>query len=81
VLGARPFPDHHPYTAGDLDALSREARDRDAILVTTPKDAVRLPPAFRAQVTVIGVGLAWREPKKIDQLFDIILASPPEGMT
>jgi tetraacyldisaccharide 4'-kinase len=81
VLAARPFPDHHPYTAGELDALSREARDRDAILVTTPKDAVRLPPAFRAQVTVIGVGLAWREPKKIDQLFDIILASPPEGMT
>jgi tetraacyldisaccharide 4'-kinase len=81
VRTARPFPDHHPYTAGDLGALSREARDRNAILVTTPKDAVRLPPEFRGQVTVVGVGLAWRDPENVDQLFESILASHPEGMT
>ena len=77
---ARPFPDHHAYSARELDDLLREARDRQAVLVTTPKDAVRLPPAIRAQVTVIGVGLAWREPEKIDRLLEKIIAAAPSGM-
>jgi tetraacyldisaccharide 4'-kinase len=81
LLAAHPFPDHHPYTARDLDALAREAQGRDAILVTTPKDAARLPSAFRTQVTVIGVHLAWRDPPKIDQFFATALARPPKGMT
>jgi tetraacyldisaccharide 4'-kinase len=81
LLAAHPFPDHHPYTARDLDALAREAQERDAILVTTPKDAARLPSAFRTQVTVIGVHLAWRDPPKIDQFFATALARPPKGMT
>ena len=67
VVAARPFADHHRYTARELGALWQEARERGAELVTTPKDAVRLPAALRAQVRVIGVGLLWREPEKIDQ--------------
>jgi tetraacyldisaccharide 4'-kinase len=81
LVAARPFPDHHPYTARDLDALSREAQEREAILVTTPKDAVRLPPSIKARITVIGVGLAWRDKREIDQLFEIMLPTPPEGMS
>jgi tetraacyldisaccharide 4'-kinase len=77
VVAARPFPDHHLYTARELDALEKDAQDRDAVLVTTPKDAVRLPPTVRARVTVIGVGLAWREPEKIDQLLAGVIASKP----
>jgi tetraacyldisaccharide 4'-kinase len=75
VVAARPFADHHPYTARELDALRREARERDAVLVTTPKDAVRLPAAFRTQVRVIGVDLLWREPEKLDQLLARVIAS------
>jgi tetraacyldisaccharide 4'-kinase len=77
LVEGRPFPDHHRYDNRDLDALSREARKQGAILVTTPKDAVRLPPLFRAHVTVIGVGLRWRQPERIDQLLEGVLASPP----
>lgn len=77
---ARAFPDHHVYTARELDGLLREAQDRQAIAVTTPKDAVRLPPAIRARVTVIGVGLAWREPEKIDRLLEKMIAAAPSGM-
>ena len=75
------YPDHHAYTARELDQLLREARDRQAIPVTTPKDAVRLPPAIRAQVTVIGVGLKWREPEKIDRLLEKMIAAAPSGMS
>ena len=48
LVGARKFPDHHPFTAGEIAAL-RRAADRDrAQLVTTAKDWVRLPAAARA---------------------------------
>ena len=77
IAAARPFPDHHAYTAAELDKLLREATEQDALLVTTPKDAVRLPPAIRSRVIVIGVGLNWREPSEIDQLLDRIIASGP----
>jgi tetraacyldisaccharide 4'-kinase len=75
LVAARPFADHHLYSARELDGLWRAARERDAELVTTPKDAVRLPEGFRAQVRVIGVGLLWREPEKIDQLLARVIAS------
>jgi tetraacyldisaccharide 4'-kinase len=75
VAATRPFPDHHPYTAHDLEALQREASALDAMLVTTPKDAVRLPPAFRARVIVIGVGLVWEDVGRIDGLLDTVMAA------
>jgi tetraacyldisaccharide 4'-kinase len=75
VAATRPFPDHHPYTARDLEALQREAGALDAMLVTTPKDAVRLPPAFRARVIVIGVGLVWEDVGRIDGLLDTVMAA------
>jgi tetraacyldisaccharide 4'-kinase len=77
VVAARAFPDHHLYAAHELDALQKDARDHDAVLVTTPKDAVRLPSAVRARVTVIGVGLAWQHPEKIDQLLAGVIATKP----
>jgi tetraacyldisaccharide 4'-kinase len=80
VVEARPFPDHHAYTQTELDALLRQARDQLAIPVTTPKDAVRLPPAIRTQVTVVGVGLTWRDPGQIDQLLEKAVAVGPSVM-
>jgi tetraacyldisaccharide 4'-kinase len=69
ILAAQePFPDHHPYTPGELQRLLARAEALDAIPVTTPKDAVRLPPAVRAQVRVIGVGLVWEDPEGPDAL-------------
>jgi tetraacyldisaccharide 4'-kinase len=36
------FRDHHSYTAADLEAIQRAARDANAsLIVTTEKDAVR----------------------------------------
>ncbi|MEH3061617.1 MAG: tetraacyldisaccharide 4'-kinase [Methylobacterium radiotolerans] len=58
IVGTHPYPDHHPYRARELAALSEAARRLDAALVTTEKDAVRLPPAFAAGVRVLRVRLA-----------------------
>jgi tetraacyldisaccharide 4'-kinase len=68
VEEARAFPDHHAFSARELGRLARDAERMGAILVSTPKDAVRLPADFRARVTVIGVGLRWRDPAAIETL-------------
>lgn len=51
------FPDHCPYTAGDIAALHARAAQLQAQLVTTEKDLVRLAPALREGITAIGVAL------------------------
>ncbi|MFL5285762.1 MAG: tetraacyldisaccharide 4'-kinase [Rhodopila sp.] len=79
IAATRPFPDHHPYTARDLAALDHAAAAMNARLVTTPKDAVRLPPAFRARVTVIGVGLAWESDDRIEQCLDSVMRANPSS--
>ncbi|MGU3667760.1 tetraacyldisaccharide 4'-kinase [Methylobacterium sp. A49B] len=57
VAGTRAFPDHHPYRERDLAALAAEARRLGADLVTTEKDAVRLPPDRAAGIRVLRVRL------------------------
>jgi tetraacyldisaccharide 4'-kinase len=46
VVRERTFRDHHAFTPGDVDAIQSAARDIGAsLIITTEKDAVRLPPA------------------------------------
>lgn len=68
VAAARPFPDHHPYTRAEVEALIAEARRLGAVPVTTAKDAVRLPPELRAAVTVLDVTVRWADPAALDGL-------------
>jgi len=44
LVGRHAFPDHYPYRPGDIATLQREADARDALLVTTEKDLVKLTP-------------------------------------
>jgi len=71
-----PFPDHHVYTSAELERLRGWAVAEDAMLVTTPKDAVRLPRAIRDDVTVIGVSLRWDSPTALDSLLRGALRRP-----
>lgn len=48
-----PFPDHHAYTRADIDKLNTLARNYSANLITTEKDAARLPADFTAAVLPI----------------------------
>jgi tetraacyldisaccharide 4'-kinase len=53
VMGRERFLDHYRYTADDLDALLAQARQAGAeCLLTTEKDAVRLPAAAAASLPV-----------------------------
>lgn len=55
VRDAALFPDHHRFTADELRDVAARAARQGARVVTTEKDAVRLPPAFEAWVVRLGV--------------------------
>lgn len=49
------FPDHHRFTASELRAIEERAAKQGARVVTTEKDAVRLPSEFAAWKVRLGV--------------------------
>ena len=57
VVAARGFGDHEPFAPRLLARLEAEAKALGAQLVTTEKDAARLPAAFRPRVLVVPVRL------------------------
>jgi tetraacyldisaccharide 4'-kinase len=68
IASRRGFPDHHRYGDAELRRLLAEAERLGAVVVTTPKDAVRLPPDVAARVIVVGVDLVWEDPALIEAL-------------
>ena len=68
LAGREAFADHHTFSAAELARLEINASRLDAVLVTTPKDAVRLPSGMT--VHVVGVRLAWETEAAIESLLD-----------
>ena len=65
IVRAIPLADHQPINARLLLRLQALARSRNAALVTTEKDAVRLPDAWRARVLTLPVRLQFTDPEII----------------
>ena len=60
------FGDHHRYTVAEVERLLRRAARDGAVAVTTPKDAVRISPVLRAQITVVGAAVQWERPAAVE---------------
>jgi tetraacyldisaccharide 4'-kinase len=73
--GARAFPDHHPFSAAELEKLHSDAERLGARLVTTAKDIVRVPSALRAGVEVLKVELRWSDPGALTRLLRPFVSS------
>ena len=69
VLAAtHAFADHHPYREKEILALAEQAQALDAVLVTTAKDHVRLPPGTAALARAVAVDLLFEDRAALDAL-------------
>jgi tetraacyldisaccharide 4'-kinase len=74
LLARHAFPDHHPYGAAEIRRLADEAVAKNAILVTTEKDRVRLTPTWRERVAALSIVVAWQDETAVSHLLDAILS-------
>ncbi len=74
VLGRHAFSDHHPYSPDEIMSMVDEASQKGALLVTTEKDAARLPDEARPMVEVLGIEIAWDDDQALDRLLAPLLS-------
>lgn len=63
----RSFPDHHPYSAGDIRQLCDQALREDLRLITTEKDLIKIPARWHDQISCLPVSLLWDDPEEIEK--------------
>lgn len=68
VVARKPFADHHRYAAAELDQVLADAERQNAVPVTTMKDWVRLPEAYRDRFGVVQVALDWEDEEAVGRL-------------
>lgn len=73
LVATRDFPDHYRYKPEDIMTMVEHAASRDAVLITTAKDAVRLPPGALNMLHILPVELAWDDPAALDAVLDRVL--------
>lgn len=73
VVSEVPLSDHQALTPAILSRLEADAARLGAQLVTTEKDAVRLPPEFRNKVLTLPVRLQFDDTTALDTALDSLL--------
>ena len=79
IVARRVFPDHHPFTDGEIAELSSEAGQTGLTLVTTEKDAMRLKTgsdaarALAGQALTLPIDLVFEDQKVPERLIETAL--------
>lgn len=78
VVEHTAFPDHHPFRASELEVLRSRATAAGVPLITTEKDAVRLPPGFEAWILELSLQVTGGE-GDLDALLDRVRCTRSEA--
>ena len=70
LLETYDFPDHHYYSETELQNLINLAQQQNALLYTTSKDFVKIPPQLQQHFKVLEISIEWQTPQ---DLTDFIL--------
>lgn len=79
IVEARRYADHHAYTASEIARLNAKARDKNAMLITTEKDFVRLAPLQREGIAMLPVRAVFDDPAALELLVDKVAARSAAG--
>lgn len=73
IIDSETFPDHHTYSRPIIDRLMARAEAQDLMMVTTEKDAVKLPQYTLGKVWPIPVGLIYDIPEEVEKTLSSLL--------
>ncbi len=83
LAGFKGFPDHYPYRHEDVDRLKSESATSGAeLILTTEKDAVRIPDgvSWPVDLVVVGLDVVFRDPGNGHGDFDTFLKERLESI-
>lgn len=73
IVNQVAFPDHAPFAPQMLKRMEAEAALKGALLVTTEKDAARMPAWFRGKAATVPVVMAFEDESALEELLDRIV--------
>ena len=66
IVATHAFADHHRFTVAEIEQIRAAAGD--TTLVTTEKDALRLPPSYANTVETLAVEFVWDDPRALAEI-------------
>jgi tetraacyldisaccharide 4'-kinase len=67
------FPDHYFYNEKELQPLITKAQAKNALLITTEKDMVRVPNTLQSQIKVFKITIKFKSESSLEHLLKPIL--------
>jgi tetraacyldisaccharide 4'-kinase len=75
LMETRAYADHHQYSAAEIAGLKARAVECNAMLITTEKDFVRLPPGERDGIAVLPVRAVFEDEPAVMRLLEPLLST------
>ncbi|MBY0500768.1 MAG: tetraacyldisaccharide 4'-kinase [Alphaproteobacteria bacterium] len=63
LVATHSFPDHYIYKKEDLLGLQKMAKIHEGVLVTTRKDAIKIPTAWQISFYVLDINIEFEDPE------------------